>query len=167
MHDAIRSQIANKISKKMFRIYIAIYFVILFLLLLFLIPFLYRSTLKQSDQTLDSMATEYELLQKNMEESLNRFYLSTELSDYLKQYDDEPSVPTEKKISLTLGKVAPINSRMYAACLETPDGKFFTSTNQSQVDKKELLHQYSGYTRLLEQEHGNFFYPVIRNIFHN
>ena len=167
MHDAIRSQIANKISKKMFRIYIAIYFVILFLLLLFLIPFLYRSTLKQSDQTLDSMATEYELLQKNMEESLNRFYLSTELSDYLKQYDDEPSVPTEKKISLTLGKVAPIISRMYAACLETPDGKFFTSTNQSQVDKKELLHQYSGYTRLLEQEHGNFFSPVIRNMFHN
>ena len=167
MHDAMRSQIANKISKKMFRIYIAIYFVILFLLLLFLIPFLYRSTLKQSDQTLDSMATEYELLQKNMEESLNRFYLSTELSDYLKQYDKEPSVPTEKKISLALGKVAPINSRMYAACLETPDGIFFTSTNQSQVDKKELLHQYSGYTRLLEQEHGNFFSPVIQNMFHN
>lgn len=165
MHYSIRSQIANKISKKMLRIYIAIYFFILILLLLFITPALYNATIDRTMQTLDSMATEYELLQQTMEETLDRYYLSSELEQYLTLFGKNPSDSNRGKIILALGKIASSNSRLFAACIDDGNGNCISSYNHSTVDKESIFKQYSAYQELYEHQHGAFFSPIISNVF--
>lgn len=162
----VQSTIAKRISKKMFSIYICIYISLLFLLILILLPALYRTALNKSTENLSVISDEYRMLQDSMKESINNFYLSSDLETTLENYSVYQDPAGKSLVNLALSKIASCNSDLLAISLEDSDGNFFTSQAHSYVDRQKLLHSYPKYTELLKYKYSSYFSPMIADQFH-
>ncbi len=150
-----RFRLANEINSRMAILYFGIYLVILALLLLLLVPQLYRNADNQAANALDSAADTFQTVQNNL--SGYSGFLDGDLSECLKEYDENPSDSSVANIELLLSGFTSHQGLLMAATLEDMDHHFFQSQSFHNVISREWLEADTHYQKLFGYTNANYF----------